>query len=73
VNKESYTDSPFATFDRFGKKIFFGSNWGTPLKKGGDIDAYQVELPLSWYEDLMGKEKAARLRKIAAEMVRKKW
>ena len=73
VNRGSGIDDPFATFDRFGTKIFFGSNWGTPLKKGGDIDAYQIELPPNWYEDLMSKEKAARLRKIAEEMVRKKW
>jgi len=73
VNRGSGIDDPFATFDRFGAKIFFGSNWGTPFKRGGDIDAYQIELPPNWYEDLMGKEKAARLRKIAEEMVRKKW
>lgn len=73
VNRGSYTDDPFATFDRFGTKIFFGSNWGTPIKKGGDIDAYQVELPPNWYEDLMGGEQATKLRKIAEEMARKKW
>ena len=73
VNRGSYTDDPFATFGRFGKKIFFGSNWGTPIKDGGDIDAYQIELPPNWYEDLMGKEKATKLRKIVEEMVRKKW
>lgn len=73
VNRGSYIDDPFATFDRFGTKIFFGSNWGTPYKKGGDIDVYQVELPADWYEDLMGKEKAEKLRKIAREMVRKTW
>ena len=73
VNRGSYTDDPFATFDRFGAKIFFGSNWGIPFKKGGDIDAYQIELPRNWYEDLMGKEKATKLRKIAEEMARKKW
>ncbi len=73
VNRGSYIDDPFATFDRSGAKIFFGSNWGTPFKKGGDIDAYQVELPPNWYEDLMGREKAGKLRKIAEEMARKKW
>ncbi|MFX0199132.1 MAG: hypothetical protein ACFFCW_23665 [Candidatus Hodarchaeota archaeon] len=73
ANRGSYIDDPFATFDRFGSKIFFGSNWGIPFKQGGDIDVYQVELPPNWYEDLMGKEKAARLRVIAEEMVRKKW
>lgn len=73
VNRGSYIDDPFATFDRFGTKIFFGSNWGTPLRKGGDIEAYQVELPPNWYEDLMGKEKASKLRNIADELVRKKW
>jgi len=73
VNRGSGIDDPFATFDRFGSKIFFGSNWGVPIEKGGDIDVYQVELPPNWYEDLMGKEKAAKLRKIAEEMVRKKW
>jgi len=73
VNREFMLDDPFATFNRFGTKIFFGSNWGIPLHHGGDIDAYQVELPADWYETLMGREKAARLRKIAEEMVRKKW
>jgi len=73
VNRGSGIDDPFATFDRFGTKIFFGSNWGIPFKKGGDIDAYQVELPPNWYADLMGKEKATKLRKIAEEMARKKW
>ena len=73
VNRGSYLDDPFATFDRFGTKIFFGSNWGIPYEKGGNIDTYQVELPPNWYEDLMGREKAVRLRKIAEEMVRKKW
>jgi hypothetical protein len=73
VNQEAYADCPFGTFNRFGTKIFFGSNWGKPIKKGGDIDVYQVELPPNWYEDLMGIDKAARLRMIAQEMVRKKW
>jgi hypothetical protein len=73
TNQESYNDCAFATFDRFGTKIFFSSNWGTSIKKGGDIDVYQVDLPPNWYEDLMGKEKATKLRKIAEEMVRKKW
>ena len=73
VNRESGIDDPFATFNRFGTKLFFGSNWGTPLKQGGDIDVYQVELPADWYETLMGREKATKLRKIAEEMVRKKW
>jgi hypothetical protein len=73
VNRGSYIDDPFATFDRFGTKIFFGSNWGTPMQQGGDIDAYQAELPADWYETLMGRDKATKLRKIAEEMVRKKW
>jgi hypothetical protein len=73
VNREGYIDDPFATFDRFGKKIFFGSNWGKPVTQGGDIDVYQVELPPNWYDDLMGKEKAIKLRMIAEEMVKKKW
>ena len=73
VNRGSYNDDPFATFDRFGAKIFFGSNWGTPIKEGGDIDVYQVELPPNWYKDIMGKEKAKKLRKIAEKMVKKKW
>jgi len=73
VNRETGKDDPFATFNRFGTKIFFGSNWGVPLMQSGDIDAYQVELPADWYETLMGVDKAAKLRKIAEEMVRKKW
>ncbi|MGD0918362.1 MAG: hypothetical protein ABSB22_18075 [Thermodesulfobacteriota bacterium] len=73
VNRGSGIDDPFATFNRFGTKIFFGSNWGIPIEKGGDIDVYQVELPLNWYQDLMGKEKAIMLREIAEEMVRKTW
>jgi hypothetical protein len=73
VNREYANDDPFATFDRFGTKIFFGSNWGTPLREGGDVDVYQVELPPRWYDDLMGGEKAAKLRKVAREMARRKW
>jgi hypothetical protein len=73
VNRGSYVDDPFATFDRTGGKIFFGSNWGVPSSQGGDIDVYQIELPNDWYANLMGMEKAAKLRKIASEMVSKKW
>jgi hypothetical protein len=73
VNRGSYPDDPFATFNRFGTKIFFGSNWGIPIEKGGDIDAYQIELPPSWYGGLMGIEKAIMLRKIAEDVARKKW
>lgn len=73
ANRGSYMDDPFATFDRFGTKIFFGSNWGVPIKEGGDIDAYQVKLPSGWYDTLMGSDKAKKLRQIAVEMVRKKW
>jgi hypothetical protein len=73
TNQVGYMDCPFATFDRFGTKIFFGSNWGTPLERCGDIDAFQIELPLNWYETLMGAEKAGKLRKIAEGMARKKW
>jgi len=73
VNRARYIDDPFATFNRLGTKIFFGSNWGTPIEKGGDIDAYQVELPPTWFVDLMGEEKAIKLHKIAEEMVRKRW
>lgn len=73
VNRDSYVDDPFATFNRFGTKIFFGSNWMVPSNKGGDIDAYEVKLPSGWYEDLMGKGKADSLKNIASEMTRKKW
>lgn len=73
VNRDGYIDDPFATLSRFGTKIFFGSNWMIPFDKGGDIDAYQVELPDGWYVDLMGKEKADRLKNIAHEMSRRKW
>lgn len=73
VNRSSYNDDPFATFGRFGTKIFFASNWGTPIKSGGDVDVYQVDLPPGWYEALMGVEKSEKLRRLAEKMVLKKW
>lgn len=73
VNRGYYNDDPFATFGRFGNKIFFSSNWGAPLRAGGNVDVYQVELPPDWYDTLMGKEKANSLRRMAKEIVREKW
>ena len=47
-----YADGPFAKINRKGTKIWFGSNWGTPLRDGGQYDVFQVNLPSTWYQDL---------------------
>ncbi len=44
-----YAGCSFAKINRKGTKMWFGSYWKTPNK-----DVYQVNLPSSWYQDLMG-------------------
>ncbi len=41
----------WATVNKKGTRVYFGSNWDTP---GGDVDTYVIELPSTWYQDLMG-------------------
>jgi hypothetical protein len=44
-----YGGCPFAKINRKGTKIWFGSYWGTANK-----DVFQINLPSTWYKDLMG-------------------
>ncbi len=41
----------WASINRKGTKLYFGSNWDTP---GGQVETYVVNLPSTWYQDLMG-------------------
>jgi hypothetical protein len=54
VNRVNHSDDLFAKPNKKGTKIFFRSNWGTPYSSGGIIDAYQINLPSTWYQDLKG-------------------
>jgi hypothetical protein len=54
VNRVDHSDDLFAKPNKKGTKIFFRSNWGTPYSSGGIIDAYQINLPSTWYQDLKG-------------------
>ena len=51
--RKSYADDPFAKINRKGTKIWFGSGWGNSFADG-PYDTYQIDLPGTWYEDLMG-------------------
>jgi hypothetical protein len=53
---KGYPDAPFAKINRRGTKIWFGSGWGNSYKDGS-YDVYQIDLPDTWYEDLMGNRK----------------
>ncbi len=48
---KDYWAEAFATINKKGTKIFWGSNWDNP---GSDtqIEAYQATLPENWYSDL---------------------
>jgi len=55
---KSYPDASFAKLNKKGTKIFFGSAWGQSIKDpGAQYDVYQINLPSTWYQDLMGKSK----------------
>jgi hypothetical protein len=62
----NYRESVFATINTRGTRIYFGSNWDNP---GDGIETYIAELPVNWYEDLMGNEKARELREKAARLL----
>ena len=40
--------------NRKGTKIWFGSGWGQSYSDGAQYDVYQIDLPSTWYKDLMG-------------------
>ena len=46
-----YPEEAFATINRKGTKVVWGSNWGVHVD-GGGIETYQITLPNSWYADL---------------------
>ncbi len=47
---KDYWAEAFATIDRQGKYVFWGTNWGITGKDYADV--YRVTLPENWYEDL---------------------
>lgn len=47
---KDYWSEAFATIDRKGQRVFWGSNWGITGKNYSD--AYMVDLPVGWYKDL---------------------
>lgn len=49
VSGSRYWDA-WATINRKGTRIYFGSDWGDP---NAPIDTYMIELPDTWYHDLM--------------------
>jgi hypothetical protein len=51
--RKDYSDDPFAKINKRGTKIWFGSGWGNSYQDG-QYDVYQVNLPATWYQDLMG-------------------
>jgi len=52
--RKSYSDDMFAKMNRKGTKIWFGSGWGQSYSDGAQYDVYQIDLPSTWYKDLMG-------------------
>lgn len=53
--RKDYGDDPFAKINKKGTKIWFGSGWGQSiLDPGAQYDVYQINLPSTWYKDLMG-------------------
>ncbi|MBI3830924.1 MAG: hypothetical protein HY291_15500 [Planctomycetes bacterium] len=61
---QHYWAETHGTIDRFGKSVFFASNWDdfkAPLEE------YRCDLPEGWYEKLMGADKAKETRAKAAK------
>ena len=55
--KDGYKDAPFAKINKKGTKVWFGSGWGqSVLDSGAQYDVYQINLPPTWYQDLMGNK-----------------
>ena len=53
--KKAYSDDPFGKINRKGTKVWFGTGWGISINDAGSqYDAYQIDLPSTWYQDLMG-------------------
>jgi PKD repeat protein len=53
--RKDYGDDSFAKINKRGTKIWFGSGWGqSHLDPGAQYDVYQIDLPSTWYKDLMG-------------------
>lgn len=47
------SDDAYGKINKKGTKIWFGSGWGSSYKDG-QYDVYQIDLPSTWYKDLMG-------------------
>ena len=54
-----YWAEAFATINTEGTRVYWGSRWDTIT---GRFDVYCAELPATWYEDLMGKDRARDAR-----------
>jgi hypothetical protein len=53
--RKDYGDDPFGKINKLGTKVWFGSGWGASFTDtGGQYDVYQIDLPATWYQDLMG-------------------
>jgi hypothetical protein len=53
--RKDYADAPFAKINKKGTKVWFGSGWGKAWSDSGNqYDVYQINLPSTWYKDLMG-------------------
>ena len=63
--RKDYGDDPFAKINKKGTKVWFGSGWGQSYTDAGaQYDVYQIDLPRTWYQDLvLNKEPVAHLKK----------
>jgi hypothetical protein len=52
--RKGYNDDPFAKTNKAGTKIWFGTAWDVSYFDGNPYDVYQIDLPATWYQDLMG-------------------
>ena len=53
--RKGYADDPFGKINYRGTKIWWTSGWDTAYgDPGAQTDVYQIDLPTTWYQDLMG-------------------
>jgi len=69
VNRVDHSDDLFSKPNKKGTKIFFRSNWGTSMSSGGIIDAYQINLPSTWYQDLKGSNSISIITRSLPEVI----
>ena len=52
--RKGYNDDIYAKINKKGTKVWFGTGWGTSFYDvGGAYDVYQINLPSTWYQDLI--------------------